>query len=580
VEPGTRDASRRGFPFATALKTTLREGYGVADLKRDALAGVTVGIVALPLSMALAIATGMPPQHGLYTAIVAGVVIALCGGSRVQVSGPTAAFVVILLPIREGFGPAGLMLASFLAGLFLVGLGALRFGRFVEFIPYPVVTGFTAGIGVVIASLQVQDLLGLEITSNPHHFLERIGALGAALGTFRWQEAAVGLLTLVVLIWWPKRIHQIPSPLAAMALATLGALALERWVPGIEIETIARRFSYEEGGRVLAGIPHSLPEFLAPWAQAGPDGEPLGLGLPVLRALLPSALAIAALGAIESLLSAVIADAMTNREHDPDGELVGQGLGNVVAPFFGGFAATGAIARTATNARAGARSPLAAVVHCLFLLAAMLLIAPALGHLPMAALAALLLIVAWNMSHVRHVLRMLRKSDRSDVVVLLACLLLTVLVDMVAAVTAGVMLAALLFLRRMVELTGTTLMTPTTHGTEFPIPQGTLVYRVAGPLFFGAAHKAMAALGRTQDGVHCVVLDLSAVPVLDATGHVNLESAISRVRRSGARVVLCGLQARPRAAVDRAGWEAHGWVRVLPTLEEALREAAQAPASP
>ncbi len=566
-----RGGGQAPLPLATALRASLGSGYDPSALRSDLFAGLVVGIVALPLSMALAIATGMPPQHGLYTAIAAGLVIALLGGSRVQVSGPTAAFVVVLLPIREQFGPGGLVLASFLAGGVLLVMGLARLGRLVEFIPYPVTTGFTAGIAVVIASLQVKDFLGLSLAGAPEHFAERVVALAGALPTCAWPEALVGGVTLFVLLAWPRVSTRVPSPLIAVLLGAGVAGLLERFVPGVEIQTIARRFHYEVDGVVHGGIPRGLPEFHWPWDLPGADGQPIGLSYGVLRALLPSAITIAALGAIESLLSAVIADGMSGSEHHPDGELLGQAAGNLVAPLFGGFAATGALARTATNVRAGARSPLAAVVHALFLLLALLVLAPALGLLPMASLAALLLLVAWNMSHLRHVARMLRKSDRGDKVVLLTCLLLTVFLDMVVAVTVGVVLAALLFLRRMVALTGTTLVTPGGEAAGHAVPEGVLVYRVAGPLFFGAAHKAMAALGRTAAGsVRQVVLDLSAVPLLDATGLVNLESAVARIVRNGARVVLAGAPPGPRARLEREAWARAEGVRLAARVEDAL----------
>ncbi|MCB1054438.1 MAG: C4-dicarboxylic acid transporter DauA, partial [Acidobacteria bacterium] len=422
---------------AIALRKCLREGYGLAELRRDALAGVVVGVVALPLSMALAIAVGVAPQHGLYTAIVAGAVIALLGGSRVQISGPTAAFVVILAPIVTQFGLGGLLLATMMAGLILVLFAVVGLGRLIEFVPYPVTTGFTAGIGVVIATLQLKDFLGLRPAEMPESYLGKVAALGRALPTLHWPEMAVGVLTLVLLLVWPRFQRSIPAPLVALAVAAVAAWVIERWLPGVEIATIERRFSYVWGGMSHPGIPPLPPLPGWPWAFPGSDGQPLGLSFGIVRALLPSAFVIAVLGAIESLLSAVVADGMIRRQHDPDGELLAQGLGNLVAPFFGGIAATGAIARTATNVRHGGRSPVAAVVHSGFLLLATLVLAPWLGKLPMAALAALLLVVAWNMAEARLVVRTVLTAPRSDALVLLTCLSLTVLFDMVVAVVVG-----------------------------------------------------------------------------------------------------------------------------------------------
>ena len=543
---------------AIALRRVLARGYGMADLRADLLAGAVVGVVALPLSMALAIASGVPPQHGLYTAIVAGGLIALLGGSRTQVSGPTAAFVAVLAPIAARYGVGGLLVATVMAGAILVSLGLARLGRLIEYVPYPVTTGFTAGIAVVIATLQVRDFLGLTVPAAPEDYLERVVALGRALPTVHWPDAAVGAFTLALLLLWPRigrRLSGVlPAPLVALAVAAVAAVLAERFAPGFSVETIATRFHYEAGGEVLAGIPRLPPLPALPWRLPGPDGAPLELSLGLLRELLPAASAIALLGAIESLLSAVVADGMTGGKHDPDEELLAQGVGNLVAPFFGGIAATGAIARTATNVRSGARSPLAAVFHALVVLAAVLLLAPALGLLPMASLAALLLVVAWNMSEARHVAKTVRTAPRSDVLVLLTCLGLTVIFDMVVAVGTGIVLAAILFMRRMAEVSGTALVGEPGRVLPEPLPAGAILYRVAGPLFFGAAHKAAGALQTVDPEVRAVLFDLRDAPALDATGLVNLESAVERLRKAGKFVVLAGLQPQPFRALARAGW--------------------------
>jgi sulfate permease, SulP family len=551
--PPTLDEPARVQP-AIALRKTFRDGYGAAALRADLLAGMVVGIVALPLSMALAIASGVPPQHGLYTAIVAGAAIALLGGSRVQVSGPTAAFVVLLAPIAARFGLGGLLLATLLAGALLVVMGLARLGRLIEFVPYPVTTGFTAGIAVVIATLQIKDLLGLAVGPLPDPYLERLAALIAALPTAHLPDVAVGAATLALLLAWPRLRTKVPAPLVALAAAAVGAAVVARIWPQAAVATIASRFSYQVDGVVRAGIPQLPPLPVLPWHQPGPDGAPLGLSLSTLRAIAPSAFAIAMLGAIESLLSAVVADGMIRRKHDPDAELVAQGVGNLLAPFFGGIAATGAIARTATNVRAGGRSPFAAVVHSAFVLAAVLLLAPALGYLPMASLAALLLVVAWNMSEAGHVVRTVRTAPRSDVLVLATCFGLTVIFDMVVSVTAGVLLAALLFMRRMAEVSGVTLVAEPHRVLEQPLPPDTVLYEIAGPLFFGAAQKAMSALHAVAAGVLIVILDLRSVPALDATGLVNLDSAVSRLRQEGVYVVLAGVQRQPLRALIKAGW--------------------------
>jgi sulfate permease, SulP family len=562
---------------ASALRASLAEGYTLATLRRDLLAGAVVGIVALPLSMALAIASGVPPAHGLYTAIVAGGLIPLLGGSRVQVSGPTAAFVVILAPIAQRFGVGGLLLATLMAGVLLFGMGVMRLGSFIEFVPYPVTTGFTAGIAVVIATLQVKDLLGLTVRSMPEHFVERVQALGEALPTAHWPDVAVGGLTLGILAAWPRVTRRVPAPLVALVAGAVAAALAVRFWPGFDVATIATRFAYRVRGIVGHGIPPFPPLPALPWSLPGPSGRPLVLSFALVRELLPSAFAIAVLGAIESLLSAVVADGMTGRKHDPDAELMAQGTGNLAAPFFGGFAATGAIARTATNVRAGAVSPVAAVVHAVVVLLAVLLFAPLLGRLPMASLAALLLFVAWNMSELDHFAHVLKVAPRSDVAVLLVCFFLTVLFDMVVAVSAGVVLAALLFMKRMAEVSEVRLVDEHPFAIDRPLPKGVVVYEIAGPLFFGAAQKAMAALEEVDKGVRVVLLDLRSVPALDATALVGLESAFERLQRAKVLVVIGGARPQPLRAMARAGWSGrHGRVAVYGSFDRAVEEVRKA----
>ena len=562
---------------ASALRHVIAEGYSSKMLRADLLAGAVVGIVALPLSMALAIASGVPPQHGLYTAIVAGGLIPLLGGSRFQVSGPTAAFVVILSPISHRFGIGGLALATLMAGVLLFAMGVLRMGRMIEFVPYPVTTGFTAGIAVVIATLQLKDLLGLEIPQMPEHFVERVQAIALALPGAHAPDLAIGLLTLAVIALWPRFDRRLPAPLVGLAVGATAA-ALAGWLfRGFDPATIASRFEYAVPGGVGRGIPQLPPLPLLPWTLPGGDGRPLVLSLALVRELLPAGFAIAALGAIESLLSAVVADGMTGRRHDPDAELMAQGTGNLVAPFFGGFAATGAIARTATNIRSGARSPIAAFVHALIALAAVVLAAPLLGRLPMAALAALLLYVAWNMAELDHFAHVLKVAPRSDVAVLLTCFLLTVIVDMVIAVSVGVVMAALLFMRRMAEVSSVRLVDEHPMGLTRKLPRGVVAYEIAGPLFFGAAQKAMAALQTVDKAVRVVILDLRSVPALDATGLVGLESAFERLHRADVLVVLGGVQPQPLRAMARAGWaDRKGRILVYSDFEHAVEEVRKA----
>ncbi len=558
--------------IGVAIRATFRGGYSVQRFKTDLLAGLVVGVVALPLSMALAIASGVPPQHGLYTAIIGGGLIALLGGSPTQVSGPTAAFVVVLVPIAHRYGLGGLLVATVLAGMILLGLGWARLGRLIQFVPYPVTMGFTAGIGVVIATLQLKDFLGLTVEHMPEHYLDRVEALAGALPTTHVPDLIIGALTLTILLGWPRIDKRVPSPLVALTMATLAAFALGKLVPGFTVATIGSRFSYVVDGVTHPGIPRLPPLPNLPWNLPGPDGvTPLGISFKLVRELVPSAFAIAMLGAIESLLSAVVADGMAGTKHDPDGELVAQGLGNMVAPFFGGIAATGAIARTATNIRSGGRTPIAAVVHAAFVLCAVVALAPVLAYLPMASLAALLMLVAYNMSEIKHFIHVLRVAPKSDALIQLTCFGLTVAFDMVVSVTAGVLLAAVLFMRRMAEISGATLVHEGHPALRQPLPRGVLLYDIGGPLFFGAAQAAMSALDHIAEGTRIVILDLEDVPAMDATGMVNLESALERLERDRAFVILAGVQPQPAKVMHKAGIDdEEGVLAFCDTVEHAV----------
>ena len=486
------------------------------------MAGTVVGIVALPLSMALAIAVGVPPQHGLYTAIFAGAVAALTGGCKFQVTGPTAAFVVILAPIVARHGLSGLLTAGLLAGFLLLGMGVARLGNLIQYIPHPVTTGFTTGIAAVIATLQLKDLLGLELGPLPEHYVDKVAALWVARGTARVSELAVAAGTFALLLILPRFIKRVPAPLLAISAAAAAVALVHGLNPDFAVATIGTRFHTTIGGIDVAGIPATVPAPALPWS----DGH---LTFALIRDLFPAAFAIAMLGAIESLLSAVIADGMTNTKHDPNSELVGLGIANIVAPFLGGIAATGALARTATNIRAGARSPFAATTHSLVVLLAILVLAPLVAYIPMASLAALLLLVAWNMSEIHGFAGVVRVAPKSDVFVLLTCFFLTVFFDMIVAVSVGFVLAAILFMRRMSELTESHVrLDSSQEGAETALPAGVVLYEINGPLFFGAAQKAMGALNTARTGDYRVlVIHLGRVPVIDATGLVALENAIS-----------------------------------------------------
>ncbi|MCO4320558.1 C4-dicarboxylic acid transporter DauA [Aliidiomarina quisquiliarum] len=541
--------------IGTGFKLAREAGYTKTDFRHDILAGLTVGTVAVPLSMALAIATGVAPQHGLYTAIVAGLLIALTGGTRYNVSGPTAAFVVILFPVVQQYGLGGLLIASLMAGIILIILGVSRMGRLISFIPYPVVLGFTAGIAVVIAVLQVPDFLGLLLTEENSHFIDNVSHIMSRIGTTNPYELGVGLFSLVLMLLWPRTKLPLPAPLIGLIAGAGIAYLLNSGFFGQEfagsIATISSSFTWEAQGKVGAGIPPMPPSFLLPWNLPGPNGEPLQVDFALIRALLGPAFAISVLAAIESLLCAVIADGLTKTKHDPNAELIGQGIGNVVTPFFGGITATAAIARTATSIRSGARSPVAAITHSIVVLLAVALLADVLGLVPMTTLAALLFIVAWNMSEARHFAHTVRSAPAGDVLVLITCFGLTVIFDMVVAVAVGVGIASALFIRRMAEYTHTS-------SAGFPadieaLPKTVAVYDVNGPLFFGAAEKAISSLKQIDSNVAIVILDMSDVPSVDASAIVALESLIEDLAKQGIAMILVGLTPRIIVKLRRAG---------------------------
>ncbi len=565
---------------AAALRSCLREGYGLKELQRDLLAGMVVGVVALPLAMALAIAVGVPPEYGLYTAIVGGFFAAALGGSRTQVTGPTAAFIVVLAPIFQKFGMAGLLMSGILGGVILLVMGIARMGKFIQFIPYPVTTGFTSGIATVIAALQLKDVLGLKLAVDPTHFFQRLGACWHARGTASPWELGIAALTLAILVGFPRITKKIPAPLLALPVAAAVAWFLNARFPGCRIATIADRFTWQIGDLSGHGVPQAVPLPSLKWfteAAFGARGVMLDWSsYETWRALLPGALAVAALGAIESLLSAVVADGMAQTKHDPDAELFAQGVANVICPFFGGIPATGAIARTATNVRFGGGSPVAAMTHSVSVLAAVLLLAPLVSYLPMASLAALLLLVAWNMAELKHVVHLVRSAPRSDVVVFLVCWSLTVAFDMVVSVAVGFVLAAVLFMRRMADLTQAGFIQGAEPAKTGVLPHGVVVYSINGPLFFGAAGRAMAALSEIADTAKAVVFRLKNVPAIDATGLVALESALARLRKRGILAVLAAVPRATAATLLRGGIRREpGRVAWAPTVEDGIRIAGE-----
>lgn len=535
----------------SALLKSLQSKPSAQDIQANVLAGITVGIIALPLSMALAIASGVPPQHGLYTAAIAGIVIALTGGSKVNISGPTAAFVVILLPIVQQFGIGGLLVSGFMAGFILVLMGVAKLGKLIEIVPYPVTIGFTAGIGVVIATFQIKDFFGLDITSMDGHYLDKLSLILSALPSISGQESLIGGLTLAVLLAWPKLRSKIPAHLAALFVGSVMAWILSQLSQDFSVATIGSRFHFEIDGITGNGIPRSLPAFEWPWNLPNGEGQPIGMSFELVRLLLPSAITIAILGSLESLLCAVVADGMSGNKHNPNDELIGQGIGNIIAPLFGGLPATAAIARTAANIRAGGSLPLASVTHGLFILAAILLLAPLLAYIPMASMSALLLMVAWNMAEARHFIRLVKVAPRDDVLVLFICFLLTVFFDMTIAVAVGMGMAAILFIRASISLTDTTVIEG--KHEAYDIPDNTVVYDINGPLFFGSAQKALKIISTVRPEVQIVILDMSEVTLLDMSAIIAMESIKNDLASKNVGLIINNLQPRMILELRRAG---------------------------
>ena len=499
------------------LLIALREGYNLARFRADALAGLTVAIVALPLAMALGIASGASPDKGLVTAIVAGFLISALGGSRVQVGGPTGAFVVVIAGVIAEHGYAGLVLATALAGIILIIAGYAGLGKLMRYVPMPVVTGFTAGIAVIIASGQIGDFLGLQAGKVPAEFLAKWETYVGAMGTLSWYTVGVGAATLALILGLKRLNPRLPGYL----IAIVGASAAV-WLLQLPVETVGQRFP---------DMPTGLP---APHIPA--------FSLAMLRDVMPSAFTIAFLAGIEALLSAVVADGMTGFKHRPGQELVGQGVANVASALFGGLPATGAIARTATNVRAGARTPVAGMLHAAFLLAILLIAGNLVAYVPMAALAAILLIVAWGMSEAER-FRSLMRMEAGERTLLLLTFALTVLVDLTVAIGVGVTLASLLFMARMSEATGVladdeSVEDPSQRAT---LPPGVEVFRIAGPMFFGVAGEMLDALTRIGSAPRAVILRLDRVPYIDSSGVHVLETFVRQAQTTGARVILCDM---------------------------------------
>jgi len=524
--------------YAPKLITVLREGYGLADFRADAIAGLTVAIVALPLSMAIAIASGVTPDRGLYTAVVGGFIVSLLGGSRFQIGGPAGAFIVLVALTAERQGVDGVILATAMAGVFLIGAGLMRLGTYIKFIPYPVTVGFTAGIAVIIFASQLKDLFGITLSGKePGEFIPKLEALAGGLHTARISAVAVAGVSIAVILVLRKLRPHWPGILIAVAVA-----AFATWALSLPVETIGTRFG---------GIPRQLP------SPAWPS-----FSLAKAQAVLPDAVAFALLGAIESLLSAVVADGMTGRRHRSNCELVAQGFANIGSALFGGICVTGTIARTATNVRAGARGPVSGMLHSVFLLLFMLIAAPLASYIPLAALASVLVIVAWNMAE-RHEFALLIRSSRGDATVLLATFLLTIFRDLTEGILVGFALGAALFIHRMAEMTGIEADTPLVtadradnegddrvpYDPHMAVDPDVLVYRISGAFFFGAASTVGTVLDSIADTRKAFVVDFAAVPFLDSTAANAMGRVASKAARQGIRFYVTGASPTVRRAL-------------------------------
>ena len=498
------------------------------------LAGIIVGIVALPLAMAFAIASGAKPEQGLYTAIVAGGISSLLGGSRLQISGPTGAFIVILAGITAEYGITGLQMATLMAGFILLIMGLVRFGAVIKYIPAPVIVGFTSGIAIIIWVGQWKDFFGLNPALGATHFHEKVWNLIVSFPNLHFETTLLALLTLLLVIYSPKVFKRIPSPLIAMVVVT----AIQASFSFKGVSTI---------GSAFGGIPQSLPAF-----------EFLPIRFSQVLQLIGTAFTIALLGAIESLLSAVVADSMTNTKHDSNQELIGQGVANIFSPLFGGFASTGAIARTATNIRNGATGPLAGIIHTITLIIIVLVFAPLAAHIPLCALSAILFVVAYNMSEIHRFSNMVRTAPKADVVVLIITFLLTILTDLVLAVNIGVMLAALLFMKRMSEAVSIKQQTveeliKETGNAHLALPNNVAIFSIEGPFFFGATERLMSALEAITTHTDTLLLRMENVPVIDATGIQALGDLIEKCERNHTRLILCQVRPNILEKIERAG---------------------------
>lgn len=544
--------------FEPKLVSIFKEGYKRSTFLKDIVAGITVGIVALPLSIAFAIASGVNPEQGLYTAVIAGLLISVFSGSRVQIGGPTGAFIVIVYDIVQKYGYDGLATATIMAGAMLIVLGLARLGDVIKFIPYPVTVGFTSGIALIIFTVQVKDFMGFSIPQLPEHFLDKWVFYAQHFLQPNIHALTLGLLTIFIILFWPRLTQRVPGPLVAL-VATTALAHFGHW----PVETIGSRFGE---------VPNTLPAPRIP-----------NINFDIMLKMSSPALTIALLAGVESLLSAVVADGMTGRRHRSNMELIAQGIANLVSPIFSGIPATGAIARTATNIKNGGTTPVAGIIHALTVLILFLFLGKLAALIPMATLAGILIVVAYNMSE-WHLFYKFLRSPKSDLAVLLITFLLTVLIDLTVAIEVGVVMAAFLFMRRMIDVTEVNYLTESLRSdddlsdpqgmTKKKIPPGVEVFEIYGPFFFGATDKFRNTLSEIRRKPKVLILRLRHVPAIDATALHALEDVFERTKKDGTTLILADLHQRPFKILEHAGLaEKIGRENIQPDIDHALSRA-------
>lgn len=541
--------------FRPKLADTFKK-YTKEQFLKDLMAGIIVGIVALPLAIAFGIASGVSPEKGLITAIIGGFIVSFLGGSKVQIGGPTGAFIVIVYGIIEQYGPSGLIVATIMAGLMLFAMGALKLGTIIKFMPYPIIVGFTSGIALTIFSTQIKDLFGLEISKVPGDFIGKWGAYFQHFNSVNWWSLGLSVISIALIFLWPKVSKKIPGSLVAIVLITVVVYLLREFMGISNIETIGDRFS----------INASLPQPIAP-----------EISMEMIKTLFPAAFTIAMLGAIESLLSAMVADGVINDRHDSNTELMAQGVANIIVPFFGGIPTTGAIARTMTNINNGGRSPIAGIVHAFVLLLILLFLGPLTKYIPMVCLAGVLVVVSYNMSEWRQ-FKALMKMPKSDVSVLLITFFLTVFFDLTIAIEVGLVMAVVLFIKRIMETSSVSVieaeMSPSEYSEadeKLSIPAGVAVYEVNGPFFFGVANKFEEQMDLLGEHPRVRIIRMRKVPFIDSTGVQNLRNLCKSAHREGTHTVLSGVNQKVHDVLEKANfYELLGQENICPDIYVAL----------